>query len=170
MSTPAAARNTRQPAGLVILGAYVFQQRPADAGLGNRRALRSGVGQGAVGKNYCYQVSGNSLTGSSRTRNQPFMASGSHGTFIDDFNGDNFDHAGLGFFGGAWIQGGTSNGRPILTRPVRPARRAGAATGRRRPTKWYGHAFNIGASGCNYAHRENYLDLDPTYTDALGRR
>ena len=35
--------------------------------------------------------------------------------------------------------------------------------------KWYNHAFNIGASGCNYAHRENYLDLDPTYRDALGR-
>jgi len=35
--------------------------------------------------------------------------------------------------------------------------------------KWYNHAFNIGASCCNYAHRENYLDLDPTYRDALGR-
>ncbi len=23
--------------------------------------------------------------------------------------------------------------------------------------------------GCNYAHRENFLDLDPTYKDALGR-
>src|ERR1700722_14200728 len=35
--------------------------------------------------------------------------------------------------------------------------------------KWYNPAFSIGASGCNYAHRENFLDLDPTYRDALGR-
>jgi gluconate 2-dehydrogenase alpha chain len=35
--------------------------------------------------------------------------------------------------------------------------------------KWYNHAFNIGASGCSYAHRENFLDLDPTYKDVLGR-
>jgi gluconate 2-dehydrogenase alpha chain len=35
--------------------------------------------------------------------------------------------------------------------------------------KWYGHAFSIGASGCNCAHREHHLDLDPTCTDALGR-
>ena len=35
--------------------------------------------------------------------------------------------------------------------------------------KWYNHAFSIGASGCNYAHRENFLDLDPNYKDALGR-
>jgi gluconate 2-dehydrogenase alpha chain len=35
--------------------------------------------------------------------------------------------------------------------------------------EWYDHAFAIGASGANYAHRSNYLDLDPTYRDALGR-
>src|SRR5258706_13624147 len=27
----------------------------------------------------------------------------------------------------------------------------------------------MGASGCTSAHRENYLDPDPTYRDALGR-
>jgi gluconate 2-dehydrogenase alpha chain len=40
---------------------------------------------------------------------------------------------------------------------------------KRATAKWYNHAFGIGASGCNYAHRENFLDLDPTYKDALGR-
>ena len=44
------------------------------------------------------------------------MAAGAHGVLIDDFNGDNFDHGGLGFFGGAWIQAGPTNGRPIATR------------------------------------------------------
>jgi hypothetical protein len=53
----------------------------------------------------------------------PFMAAGAYGMNIDDFNGDNFDHGGLGFFGGAWISAAMSNGRPIATRPV-PARHA----------------------------------------------
>src|SRR5579871_728415 len=35
--------------------------------------------------------------------------------------------------------------------------------------KWYNHAFTIHASGANFAHRHNYLDLDPTYRDKLGR-
>ncbi len=100
----------------------------------------------------------------------PFMAAGaSHGMNIDDFNGDNFDHSGLGFFGGAWISAGRSNGRPIATRPVPPGTPRWGREWKKATAKWYNHSFGIGASACNYAHRENYLDLDPTYKDALGR-
>jgi gluconate 2-dehydrogenase alpha chain len=35
--------------------------------------------------------------------------------------------------------------------------------------KWYQHAASIGMSGSNYANRFNYVDLDPTYKDQLGR-
>ena len=84
------------------------------------------------------------------------MAAGAHGVLIDDFNGDNFDHGGLGFFGGAWIQAGPTNGRPILTRPVPPGTPRWGREWKKATAKWYNHAFAIGASGCNYAHRENY--------------
>jgi gluconate 2-dehydrogenase alpha chain len=99
----------------------------------------------------------------------PFMAAGSHGTVIDDFNGDNFDHSGLGFFGGAYIQAAVTNGRPIATRPVPPGTPRWGREWKQATAKWYNHAFNVNASGCSYAHRENFLDLDPTYKDALGR-
>ena len=36
-------------------------------------------------------------------------------------------------------------------------------------TEWYNHTFPITAHGINYAHRNHYLDLDPTYKDAIGR-
>jgi gluconate 2-dehydrogenase alpha chain len=159
-----------QPAGIVILGAYVFNNvlLMLTAGIGEPYDYKTG--KGAVGKNYCYQVSGNSVTVFFENKEiNPFMATGAHGIYIDDFNGDNFDHGGLGFFGGAWISGGTSNGRPILTRPVPPGTPRWGRDWKRATAKWYRHAFNIGASGCNYAHRENFLDLDPTYKDALGR-
>jgi gluconate 2-dehydrogenase alpha chain len=159
-----------QPASLVILGAYVFTN--------NLLLLYSGIGEpydpvsrkGSVGKNYCYQVGAAAVTAFFEDKEiNPFMASGAHGVMIDDFNGDNFDHAGLGFFGGAWIQAGPTNGRPILTRPVPAGTPRWGRDWKRATAKWYNHAFNIGGSCCNYAHRENYLDLDPTYRDALGR-
>src|SRR6185312_4606628 len=35
--------------------------------------------------------------------------------------------------------------------------------------KWYRRWFNVDGTACNYAYRDNYLDLDPTYKDVLGR-
>ena len=159
-----------QPAGIVILGAYVFNNvlLMLTAGIGEPYDYKTG--KGAVGKNYCYQVSGNAVTVFFQDKEiNPFMAAGAHGVLIDDFNGDNFDHGGLGFFGGAWIQAGPTNGRPIATRPVPPGTPRWGREWKKATAKWYNHAFSIGASGCNYAHRENFLDLDPTYRDALGR-
>ena len=159
-----------QPAGLVILGAYVFNNVLLMLAAGIGEPYDSRTGKGVVGKNYCYQVTGNNVTVFFEDQEiNPFMAAGSHGTVIDDFNGDNFDHGGLGFFGGAYIQAGVSNGRPILTRPVPPGTPRWGRDWKKATAKWYNHAFNISASGCNYAHRENFLDLDPTYKDALGR-
>ena len=37
---------------------------------------------------------------------------------IDDYNGDNFDHSGLGFVGGGYMGAGQTNGRPIQTHPT----------------------------------------------------
>ena len=124
-----------QPAGLVIMGAYVFNNVLLMLTAGIGEPYDHTTGKGAVGKNYCYQVSGNGVTVFFESKEiNPFMAAGAHGTNIDDFNGDNFDHSGLGFFGGAWISAGTPNGRPILHGRYRPARRAGVAIGSgRRP-------------------------------------
>ena len=159
-----------QPAGLVVLGSYVFNN--------NLLMLLSGIGEpydyktgkGVVGKNYCYQVTGTNVQVFFQDKEiNPFMAAGAHGTVIDDFNGDNFDHSGLGFFGGAYIQASVTNGRPINTRPVPPGTPRWGKQWKQATAKWYNHAFGVNASGCSYAHRENFLDLDPTYKDAIGR-
>jgi len=159
-----------QPAGIVVLGAFVFNNNllMMTAGIGEQ--YDPSTGKGALGRNYCYQLSGNTVTVFFEDKViNPFMASGAHTTNIDDFNGDNFDHSGLGFFGGAIIAAGTTNGRPIQTRPVPSGTPRWGREWKQATAKWYNHAFNIGASGCSYAHRENFLDLDPTYKDVLGR-
>ena len=35
--------------------------------------------------------------------------------------------------------------------------------------KWYHHAARFNTSGFGYANRDNFIDLDPTYKDILGR-
>ena len=93
-----------QPAGIVILCAYAFNNMLLMLTAGIGEPYEPATGKGAVGRNYCYQVSGNSVTVFFDDKEiNPFMAAGAHATVIDDFNGDNFDHGGLGFFGGAWI-------------------------------------------------------------------
>ena len=158
-----------QPAALVILGAYVFNNTLLLLTSGIGTPYDPSTGRGAVGKNYCYQV-GSGVQVFVKDHNiNPFMGAGALSMNIDDFNGDNFDHSGLGFFGGAWIGSGTSGGRPIAHRPVPPGTPRWGADWKRATAAWYNHAFAIGASGASYSHRLNYLDLDPTYRDALGR-
>ena len=76
------------------------------------------TGQGVVGRNYAYQTTSSvSLILKDKILN-PFIATGAHGMIIDDYNGDNFDHSGLGFVGGGYMGMGQTDARPIQTRPV----------------------------------------------------
>ena len=102
-----------QPAEIVILAAYVLQNV--------RLLLLSGIGQpydpqtgqGVVGKNYAYQTMSSVNVFFDDKILNPFIGAGALATVIDDFNGDNFDHSGLGFIGGAYIAGMVTGGRPI---------------------------------------------------------
>lgn len=158
-----------QPADIVILGAYTFNNTLLMLVSKIGTPYDPQTGMGAVGKNYCYQVTGGVQVFTDDKEINPFMGAGALATNIDDFNGDNFDHGGLGFFGGALISVSTGGGRPIQNRPVPPGTPRWGREWKAATAKWYNHSFTIGVLGANYAHRENYLDLDPTYRDTLGR-
>ncbi|MSP94521.1 MAG: GMC family oxidoreductase [Alphaproteobacteria bacterium] len=159
-----------QPAGLVILGAYVFNNTLLMLYSGIGTPYDPVTGRGSVGKNYCYQYTGAGVTVFFEdAETNPFMAAGAFGTIMDDFNGDNFDHSGLGFIGGGHISAGLSNGRPIETRAVPPGTPRWGKAWKEANAKWYRRWFNVAGTAVNYAYRDNYLDLDPTYKDALGR-
>lgn len=158
-----------QPADLVALCAYAFTNAKLMLLSGIGEPYDPATGKGTVGKNYCYQVVGNVQVFFENEEINPFMASGANGMNIDDFNGDNFDHAGLGFFGGALIFAGPAHGRPIMGRLTPPGTPRWGRAWKAATAKWYNRAFTIHASGANFAHRRNYLDLDPNYRDKLGR-
>ena len=101
----------------------------------------------------------------------PFIASGAIGICIDEFNGDNFDHGPLGFVGGGYMGAVQTNGRPILgtilpTGHAEMGRGVEEGDGRRTISARYRFATH----GSCYSYRDAYLDLDPTYTDRLGRK
>ena len=158
-----------QPADVVVLGAFSMTNTKLllQGGIGKPYDPRSG--EGVVGRNFCYQVV-SSVPVFFRDRwINPFLAGGATQTVIDEFNGDNFDHGGLGFFGGGYISANVSNGRPISSRVLPPGTPRWGSKWKRANADWYAHAFKILVHGCNYPHRENFLDLDPTYRDAYGQ-
>jgi gluconate 2-dehydrogenase alpha chain len=141
-----------------------------------RLMLMSGIGQpydpvantGVVGRNYAYQTpSSVTLFFEDKVFNQ-FMAAGGLGMTIDEFNGDNFDHSGLGFIGGGGMSAATTGSRPIEVRPVPRGTPRWGAEWKGAVAKYFNRSFGIAVQGACQSYRGNYLDLDPTYRDFWG--
>ena len=165
----AQGQDWEQPADLVILCAY---------GLFNvRLMLLSGIGkpydrdrdEGVVGRNYAYQTGAGSTAFFEDVRFNPFAAAGSLGVAADDYNSDNFDHGPLDFIGGASLTCAYTNGRPITYRPVPPGTPRWGSAWKRATKDTYQKVTSVGAQGSVMSYRDCFLDLDPTYKDALGR-
>jgi len=158
-----------QPAGIVVLSSYVFgnTQQLLLAGIGE--PYDPATGKGVVGKNYGYQFEAGAEAFFEDKELNPYMGNAGMSMAIDDFNGENFDHAGLGFFGGGYFSCGQAGAPPIAGRAVPHGTPAWGAEWKRATVKWYHHVTRFNTQGSVYANRYNYLDLDPTYKDALGR-
>jgi gluconate 2-dehydrogenase alpha chain len=162
-----------QPADLVILSAFtVFNVQ---------LLLLSKIGKpydpvantGVIGRNYTHQTIStvNGFFDKDKYIFNPFIASGSIGMCIDEFNGDNFDHGPHGFVGGGYMGQVQTGGRPIQSTLVPPGTPAWG-------TKWKQAVRDnylstvipgTGVHGSFYSYRDVYLDLDPTYKDRFGR-
>ncbi len=157
-----------QPADMVVLCAYPFNNVSLLLSAGIGVPYDPNSGKGVVGKNFCLQTMSNVQLFVEQEIN-PFIGTGANPASVDDFQGDNFDHAGLGFFGGGYLYPSMSGGRPIQVRATPPGTPRWGSEWKKATTDWYNHNFAISAHGTSYAWRTNYLDLDPTYKDAIGR-
>src|ERR1700704_4740053 len=166
----ATGEEQEQPADLVVLGAFTLSN--------TRLLLLSGIGQpydpqantGVVGRNFTYQVVAGSATAwySDRIVNR-FMGSGANGYCIDEFNSDNFDHSGLGFFGGGLISANNAGARPIQSfGPLPPGTPTWGSGFKAALKQHYNRSVSFGLQGESPAYRQNYMDLDPTYADDFG--
>ncbi len=158
-----------QPAGIVILSSFVFgnTQQFLLAGIGE--PYDPGSGKGVVGKNYCYQFEAGGEAFFEGREFNPFMGGPGMSVAIDDFNGENFDHSGLGFFGGGYIVCANGGAPPISGRVLPKGEPRWGVGWKQAEAKWYRCSTRFNTQGSVYAHRDNFMDLDPTYKDALGR-
>jgi gluconate 2-dehydrogenase alpha chain len=158
-----------QAADVVVLAAFTMSNTRLLllGGIGRPYDMRTGTG--VVGKNFCYQTNSSVNVFFKDHWINPFLASGSTAMVIDEFNNDNFDHAGLGFLGGGGTYANVFGGRPIGTRRVPPGTPRWGTKWKQANADWYAHSFALSVQGSCYPNRQNFLDLDPVYTDAYGQ-
>lgn len=160
-----------QEAKVVILGGFVFENSrlllcsktehgPRKKGLGNSKGL---VGKYILGHGdvRIYGLFDGTLING-------FIGPGSAATRIDDFNGNNFDHSGLGFIRGGTM-GTSGSGTPVERVDVVPP--DVARWGREYKeyfTRYYTRTWDINIQPETLPHRDNTIDLDPRRRDGKG--
>ncbi|MEI9887122.1 MAG: GMC family oxidoreductase [Rhizomicrobium sp.] len=158
-----------QPAEIVVLSAYVLHNVRLLLLSKIGRPYDPKTGEGVVGKNYAYQITSSANVFFKDKIVNPFIGAGALAAVVDEFNGDNFDHTGLGFIGGGYIAQMQTGGRPIEMMFTPAGTPKWGLEWKKAAAHNYLRAVNILCHGSVMAHRGNYLDLDPTYRDAFGR-
>jgi gluconate 2-dehydrogenase alpha chain len=164
----AEGRVHEQRARIVILSAYALSNV--------RLLLLSGIGErydpvtglGSVGRNYAYNfVLANVGLFADRTF-ENHVGAGAGGTAISDFNGDNFDHSGLGFLGGGIVWHQRAGASLLGGIAVPPGTPSWGMEWKRAIREWFDRGAIVMGHGFGLSYRQHHLDLDPTYRDAWG--
>jgi gluconate 2-dehydrogenase alpha chain len=159
-----------QPAGMVVLCAFAHHNPVLMLQSGIGKAYNPETRRGTVGRNYTYQtMTGVDVFYDDGRRINPFMGAGALGTAIDDFNNGSMDHSGLGFIGGGYVAAYQTNGRPIKFHPVPPDTPRWGADWKQAVRRYYNSTVGLTFHGSSVPHPNNYIGLDPTYTDAFGQ-
>jgi gluconate 2-dehydrogenase alpha chain len=158
-----------QPAEIVLLCAYSLHNVRLLLLSGIGKPYDAQAGTGVVGRNYAYQITSSvNLFFDDKILN-PFIGAGAHGMLLDEWNGDNFDHTGLGFVGGGYLGALQTGARPIETHPVPEGTPKWGAAWKKAVAQNYLRSMTLITHGAVMSHRGNFLDLDPTYRDVYGR-
>jgi gluconate 2-dehydrogenase alpha chain len=165
-------RELFQPADVVIVSGYP---------LGNVQILLNsrssehpdGVGndQGLVGQNFTYQLAATPAVGLWRGRRfGMYMGNVATCNVIYDFNADDFDHSNLDFIGGSQIYAALGEREPISTflNWDDLDGSSGAKFVRDFAEQWDSF-IPINIQGESLPYDDQFMDLDPNYTDAWGQ-
>ncbi len=158
-----------QPADLIVLSAYILHNVHLLFTSNIGTPYDPATGKGTLGKNYAYQITPSVDAFFDGKVFNPFVGAGALGMIVDDWNGDAFDHGPLGFLHGGYIANYVTTGRPIETNFTPEGTPKWGAKWKQAYVKNYLSSLSISLMGAVMPHRENYLDLDPTYRDVYGR-
>jgi gluconate 2-dehydrogenase alpha chain len=159
-----------QPAAIVFLASWTLNN--------TRLLLLSGIGTpydpatdaGTVGRNLTHQVSIPAAMAFFKEPLNRFMGAGSAGIAINDFDADVFDRSGVGFLRGGSIYTVCYGFRPMTNFGITPAsvKTSWGSEWKKAAIEHYDRTGRISFYGEHLAYRENYMDLDPRYTDRYG--
>ncbi len=173
-------REQVQPARLVILSAFTLTNvRLMLLSRGGKHPAGIGNARGLVGANYTYQHFNNPVGGMFPGRHfNLFMGNGTTAKAIFAFNGDNFDHSNLDFIGGAQVYSCFGERDPIDALNGWPYAASRAAPGAPETGGWgqklkddlrkWSSLADIGWEAESLPYQDQFLDLDPVYTDKYG--
>ncbi|MFN8221634.1 MAG: GMC family oxidoreductase [Gaiellales bacterium] len=159
-----------QAARVVLLGAFVYENTRLllrSAGPDWPNGLSNGAGQ--VGRHFTAHAAPIAWGVFPGRKLNAFNGSWAQATCVDDWNGDNFDHTGLGFVGGGMLTA-PQELKPIMvaSAPLPPAvPRWGSAWKRWLADHAGSLAYAVGQFD-SLTYAENLLELDPTVDDPLG--
>ncbi len=168
--TDAEGNEFEQPAGIVVLSSWT---------LNNTRLLllsklgepwNPASGKGTVGRNLTHQVSANLRFYLDKHLNT-FMGAGGLGFGIDDFDGDLAHDPDKGLLRGGTMRVATTGDGPLTSFGRFPAGETKATWGsdwKKAALKWHDKSAQIAFEGGHFPYRQNYMDLDPVYTDRFG--
>jgi len=159
-----------QPAGIVIMASWTLNNA--------RLLLLSKVGEpydpatgkGTTGKNLTHQVSQATRVFFDKPLNA-FMGAGGLGIGISDFDGKEGVDGYPGVLRGGNIRVMSTGDGPIASFGVIPPGEASSDWGaewKKAALRWHDRAASITSEAEHMAYRQNYVDLDPTYTDQYG--
>ncbi len=168
----ASGKEFMQPAGAVVLAAWVFNNA--------RLLMLSGIGEqydpvtgkGTLGKNPTYAVHVGVDFFLDKPQND-FMGSGGLAMAIGDFSGDLGDEgAAQGAFRGGLIFAYSQGSPPVISAfgkiPKGEVKQNWGSEWKNAAVTWFDRRGTILSTENHFSHRQNYLDLDPTYTDKWG--
>jgi gluconate 2-dehydrogenase alpha chain len=160
-----------QPATTVVLASFTLNN--------TRLLLLSKIGtpydpatrKGTLGRNLTHQVGTNTRVFFDKPLNA-FMGAGELGSRISDFDGDiGLTGAEEGLLRVGMVALSSNGDGPIGSFGIMPPGESKSNWGaewKKAALKWKDHSASIGLSGEHLSYRQNYMDLDPTYTDKFG--
>jgi gluconate 2-dehydrogenase alpha chain len=164
-------REHEQRARIVILSAFIFEHaRLLLLSKTDSKRFAKGLANssGYVGRNILAHGDVRAMGAFDDFIINGFIGPGSAAMRIDDFNGNNFDHTGLGFIRGGTI-GTSGDGTPVTRVDVLPpdVPTWGKAF-KEYYTRYYTRTMDLNMQPETLPHKTNRLDLDPGARDRWG--
>jgi gluconate 2-dehydrogenase alpha chain len=158
-----------QPADLVFLSSWTFNNTRLLLLSGVGDAYDPAAGKGTVGRNLTHQVQVSAQGFFEKPFNR-FMGGGTTGTRISDFEGDVFDHSTLSFIRGGSMSGLAGGAQPITAFGAVPpsVKKRWGSEWKKAAIEYYDRVGGAGFTGEHISYKSNFMDLDPVYKDRFG--